>query len=792
MRTIKRATAMLMAAVMCISFGGCGKKKEASKEEVVPYKLTQLLELDRTLDNIIYQDGTIYGTYTKYDDNGDNETHGIIKYDFTSDSKSEAGLDLTSGYVNNMYINAEGNLIVNAEKYTSDTLPGEITYDEKDAFSTTISEEDIVNEPEDDKEEREEEMGNQVSEVTYVFSTALEIISCDESEINEEDNENGDEGWISDTIIDNDGNTIEAVGALDGGNYIRFKNLDGNVTKKIELGDDIYVRDIIKLEDGTVLVSIWGDQGQEIYTINKEEGKLGDKYIDADNLYTISGVYAGKENSVLLNLDKYLYVCDGESKKMTKVLNYLDNDLLCDNIQFVCAVEEDSYAVVVNDYENDKSEIDLLSKQSKEDVVVKEEIHLAAFGLDDDIKQKVIQFNRTNDKYRIVIDEYFDKNVYNTDTGYEDAFQRFNADILSGSADIIDLNSLDISKYASKGIIEDLLPYMEKDNDISVDDFVESIVNAYMRDGKLYSLPRDFMLDAFAGPTSKVGTETKWTLSEFIEFVKGLPDGMDVLNEVSSDYLLTMMIRCDIDEYVNWLEGTCNFNTDEFVQLLELCSNYKSSEDLWAEYEDMDDEDWENEPSEITKIKNNKLALYNALMTGVDDYLALQQTFDEEFTIKGYPTKEKNGILVTGSGGTLGICSKSNYKDVAWEFIKQMYSYDEISNSMRSFPIRKDALDNYFEELKNRPLDTAPDGTQYYTEIGMGDIELYIGNPTDEDINQIKDIINKADTVANYANNEIFSIIEEESESFFKGEKTAKEVAEIIQSRVSIYVKENN
>ena len=62
---------------------------------------------------------------------------------------------------------------------------------------------------------------------------------------------------------------------------------------------------------------------------------------------------------------------------------------------------------------------------------------------------------------------------------------------------------------------------------------------------------------------------------------------------------------------------------------------------------------------------------------------------------------------------------------------------------MRSFPIRKDALDNYFEELKNRPLDTAPDGTQYYTEMGMEDIELYIGNPTDEDINQIKEYLSQ-------------------------------------------------
>ena len=157
----------------------------------------------------------------------------------------------------------------------------------------------------------------------------------------------------------------------------------------------------------------------------------------------VSSIFAGKDNSVLLNMDESLYICDGDSKKMTKVLKYLDNDLLYDNVVFVCAMEEDSYAIVVNDYDNEKSEIDLLSKQNKEDVVQKEEIHLAALGLDDDIKQKVIRFNKTNENYRIVIDEYLDSEAYDSETGYEDAIKRFNADILSSSADIIDLKSID-------------------------------------------------------------------------------------------------------------------------------------------------------------------------------------------------------------------------------------------------------------------------------------------------------------------------------------------------------------
>ena len=42
------------------------------------------------------------------------------------------------------------------------------------------------------------------------------------------------------------------------------------------------------------------------------------------------------------------------------------------------------------------------------------------------------------------------------------------------------------------------------------------------------------------------------------------------------------------------------------------------------------------------------------------------------------------------------------------------------------------------------------------------------------------------------ANNNVYNIITEEVAPFFAGQKTAKEVADIIQSRVSIYVNENS
>ena len=55
---------------------------------------------------------------------------------------------------------------------------------------------------------------------------------------------------------------------------------------------------------------------------------------------------------------------------------------------------------------------------------------------------------------------------------------------------------------------------------------------------------------------------------------------------------------------------------------------------------------------------------------------------------------------------------------------------------------------------------------------------------------EVRALVEKADTVA-YTNQALVNIIEEEVSAYFADQKTADEVADIIQSRVSVYLKEN-
>lgn len=71
-----------------------------------------------------------------------------------------------------------------------------------------------------------------------------------------------------------------------------------------------------------------------------------------------------------------------------------------------------------------------------------------------------------------------------------------NNDITSGAGcpDILDLSNLDVKELASKGVFEDMTPYLEKSSVLSKDDFFENIVNSYTYDGKLVGIPKSFTL----------------------------------------------------------------------------------------------------------------------------------------------------------------------------------------------------------------------------------------------------------------------------------------------------------
>ena len=77
------------------------------------------------------------------------------------------------------------------------------------------------------------------------------------------------------------------------------------------------------------------------------------------------------------------------------------------------------------------------------------------------------------------------------------------------------------------------------------------------------------------------------------------------------------------------------------------------------------------------------------------------------------------------------------------------------------------------------------------------ELDQWVGNETirvepftQEEIDQITQFVCSVDKVR-YSNDAILNIIKEEAAGFFEGQKSAADVAAVIQSRAQIYVDEN-
>lgn len=67
-------------------------------------------------------------------------------------------------------------------------------------------------------------------------------------------------------------------------------------------------------------------------------------------------------------------------------------------------------------------------------------------------------------------------------------------------------------------------------------------------------------------------------------------------------------------------------------------------------------------------------------------------------------------------------------------------------------------------------------------------LEIY--SATDEELKQLRSLIENAEP-ADLRTPGIYEILQEEAKTFFSGQKTAKEAAEVMQNRVSLYIREN-
>ncbi len=245
----------------------------------------------------------------------------------------------------------------------------------------------------------------------------------------------------------------------------------------------------------------------------------------------------------------------------------------------------------------------------------------------------------------------------------------------------------------------------------------------------------------------------------------------------------------NIDEFINWETGECFFDGEGFIRTLEFAAQFPEEFD----YNSVQEE------GTSSKLRSEKILLMQGSISSVQELQMMRGLFGEEISFVGYPNSEKLGNLVQPTGGSMALSSKSKHKEGAWEFMQSFLS-EEYQDSLISehggwgFPVRKESLEKQFEQDMKEEYYEDEDGNktrQSKTTWGWDDFEMEIYAATPEEIEAVRELIASANKTGGNVDEQLTNIITEEAEPFFKGQKTAADVAQIIQNRIQIYVNEN-
>lgn len=651
------------------------------------------------------------------------------------------------------------------------------------------------------------------SYLMHIAADGSTIVSIDLSDTNADDTEDGMSSNLSSFAVD-------AAGNLYVSDYNNIYVLDAEGNVQFKLDGSQYNGSLYRLNAQQVGVMWYNytddvnaadENGQYFVPIDLETKDWGEKVKLPSNVWSILpgddvyDFYYADNNNI------FGYTAKTDTKE--KLVNWLACDVDTNNMNGYAMLSDSRVAALMQDWSTDPTTYQLivLHRVDASEIKEKKVLTLACMYLDWNLRSMIVEYNKTNDEYRINVIDYSE---YATDDDYNAGVTKLTTEIISGSVpDIFLTSNLPIDKYAAKGVVADLNTFMDGGNGLSRDYFVPQVMSALEKDGKLYELPTSFSVQTAYALSSIASQYDTWNVAAVQDAMTQLQEGATVFsNGWTKNTALSNCLSRNLSAFVDWTTGKCEFDSEAFQQLLAFCNSfpaetsdgdgaiaYASSADIAV-----DDAMWD---SDATRITNGKQLMSTIGMYSFDSYIWNVYAIRDKITFTGYPTED-------GSGSSfelqmpMAISSVTKYPDAAWDFvcsiIKKMNTIDE-NNYYYGFPISQAAFDAEMTDIMTEQYQLDENGEQvdwdgdgepdkairgsYETMENGETVYKDVYALTQEDIDQILGVINSTTSVYDY-DQEILDIITDEVAAYFAGDKDVQTTASMIQSRVNLYVQE--
>ena len=585
-----------------------------------------------------------------------------------------------------------------------------------------------------------------------------------------------DDFYPSDFHVDSNGYLY--VGSYD---RVRIWDKDGNFVTEMELGDDS--GNLMQYSADKIGVLTYG-QTRGFKVIDPVKKAFGETIELPDfvwQLYPGDDVY-----DFFYENNGKIYGYISETKTAEKVIDWMECDVDSNNMSSFTILPDGRVFAMTQDYRNGGSEVQfiLLTRVDASTLPEKTTLTLACMYLDYNLRSQIVKFNRQNQQYRIVVKDYSE---YNTQDDYSAGLTKLTTELASGAMpDLLLTTSLPVQQYAAKGLLVDLNPLLEADNGLSRDDLVTELIDAMSTNGKLYQMPTGFQLSSVAGLQKVVGDYQTWTLDDVKDAMTKLQPDATIFSETyTKDNVLSTCINTSFDTFVDWENGTCNFDSDEFKSLLEFANQFPL---------EFDYSNYEYGESDYSRLKSGKQLLTTMSFYGFDEIYAQFKMMDDQPCFVGFPTTASGERVRSffSPDSAIAITAACADTDAAWSFIRSVLS-EEYQSQIWDFPVLKSAFDAKLAEAMKQEFYTDENGNQVEQSkggIGYGNdemIEIYAVTEEQKDI--FMELLHSTTKVNSYDEN-IMNIITEETGAYFAGQKTVDEVVKVIQNRANLYIAE--
>lgn len=502
-------------------------------------------------------------------------------------------------------------------------------------------------------------------------------------------------------------------------------------------------------------------------------------FIDEHNNITESIPLSDAVNGDLLSGDDefILYIpCEGgiygldENYELTLVADYSASYLPMGFIQNVQHGDGKDFLIYVN--ENGNMKLSRITPRPDDYSLNREKITLACTFMNVDDRILANEFNKRSDSFFLEVKE----NAQPDD---------IKMDILAGNPpDIIKYNDIGFMRnLVNMGGVADLYPLMEQFVGLKKDDILGNVISTLEYNGGLYAISDKFEISFIVADKSFIGGEySDWSFDKFLSLYNSRPSDMllsyDYYTRSPDNIFRRFCSGVFADNLSAWIDeaNLCRFDSDEFTALLELCRNAKVA-----------DENVSSLDVALSLKNRTGMIAFADCCRCINDFrmLNVYQLGLDGLSFLSYPGTDSDGT--TGFYELYSITGNTDCKDGAWEFISYIMSEEHQSaeNSAGELFTLKNAFDN------NLSLNTERQGAENtIAEIGFDGFTFTCNELlTQKEADIFRNLVNSC-TSLSCNSKDISNICNEESSLFINGEITARQCADMIQNRVSVYLSE--